>query len=60
MTTVDLSQAEIADLIQAMGGKFRTQPFTANERLALRGKLEAVAVDERSNRVWNPSVMGEG
>jgi len=60
MTPIELSQAELADLIQAIGGPFRTQPFTANDRLALRMRLEGLMVNERSNRDFNPSVEGDG
>lgn len=60
MTTIDLSQPELADIVAMLGGPFRTQPFTANDRLALRMRLEGLMVDERSNRDFNPSVEGDG
>lgn len=53
MTTIDLSQSELADIIQALGGPFRTQPFTANDRLALRMRLEALVTEERKNAMFD-------
>lgn len=47
---VTLTQPELADIIQALGGPFRTQPFTANDRLALRMRLEAIVSEQEEKR----------
>ena len=40
------SRAELADIVACLGGRFRTQPFTANQRLALRMRLEAIVSEQ--------------
>jgi len=40
------ARAELQDMVQALGGPFRTEPFTAQQRLALRMRLEALLIEE--------------
>ena len=51
MSRIELSPAEIRDLITAIGGKLPDkrvlgEGFTGNQRLALRARLEAIVSEQ--------------